>query len=714
MNENNLYKFILVIMIFFLMLMPFATTLAQANQETDEVSQDYTYEEIDAYIEKQLDTLNIPGASLAIIEGEKIVHAKGFGITGPGGETPTPQTPFFIGSLTKSFTALAVMQLVETGKIDLDAPVQQYLPWFTLADPQASAQITVRHLLNQTSGISQFPGMLGLANFDNTPGANERQMRALAKVNLAYPVGSGWDYSNVNFNLLGLVIEAASGETYADYIQNHIYSPLSMEHSYTSKAAAQQDNLAIGHQQWFGFPIAVPNMPVPVASLPSGQLISSTEDMGHYLIAQLNKGEYAGSSILASEGMAELHQPAADASASGMGDVDYGMGWFIKESSQGQLIYHYGEVPDYFAYMALLPEQNRAMVLLVNTNHQLYTFALLNAGEAAALQLAGVSPKPNGWGILSWALPAILIIPILQIVFIIATLFRIKRWQLNPDRRPGVVSKWLLHILLPTVLNLLLVITAVSILATGMLNFIMLFMGDFTSTLLISGGIALVWLCIRTQLILSTLQKPRNKSLLKKTMLIDKYLPKFDFTEVYDIEIEATPEVAYRAINEATLGDMSVVVRLLLWLRAIPDRIMGNKSMDLDSRTPFITQQSDDSIILEQQAPHEIVLGMIMKGRVWEKQNKEIKLTHADDFLAFKNPEYCWVVSHLRVDSSGTSGTVIVRTESRTMGLSQQATKEFKSYWRIIKPFSGLIRRLMLNAIKYRAEIIRTEALEPA
>jgi len=714
MNDMKYLKKSILVIILLLTFAPLATHLALANQEANGLSQENSYEEIDTYIEKQLDTLNIPGASLAIIEGDKIVHTKAFGMTGSGGEAPTPQTPFFIGSLTKSFTALAVMQLVEAGKIDLDAPVQQYLPWFTLADPQASAQITVRHLLNQTSGISQFPGMIGLANFDNTPGANERQMRALATLKPVYPAGSGWEYSNVNFNLLGLVIESTSGETYADYVQNHIYMPLSMEHSFTSKATAQQDNLAIGHQQWFGFPVAVPNMPAPVASLPSGQLISSAEDVGHYLIAQLNKGEYDDAQILSAEGIAQMHQPAADASASGMGEVDYGMGWFIKQSSQGQLIYHYGEVPDYFAYMALLPEQNRAMVLLVNTNHQLYTFALLDAGEAAALQLAGVSPKPNAWGILSWAMPAILIIPILQIIFIIVTLLRIKRWKANPDSRPGVVSKWLLYILLPTIFNLLLVFTAVSILATGMLNFIMLFMGDIISTLLVSGAIALVWLCIRTQLILSTLQKPQNTSLLEKTMLIDKYLPKYDFTEVYDIEIEATPEVAYRAVNEATLGDMSVVVRLLLWLRAIPDRIMGNKSMDLDSRTPIITQQSDDSIILEQQAPHEIVLGMIMKGRVWEKQNKEIKLTHADDFLAFKDPEHCWVVSHLRVDSSGTPGTVIVRTESRTMGLSQQATKEFKSYWRIIKPFSGLIRRLMLNAIKYRAEIIRTEALEPA
>jgi CubicO group peptidase (beta-lactamase class C family) len=121
------------------------------------VSRNPSYDAIDAYIEGQMRRLHIPGVSLAIVEGERIVHRRGFGKARPGGETPTPQTPFFIGSVTKSITALAVMQLVEAGKVELDAPVQRYLPWFRVADPQASAQMTVRHLLNQTSAYPCYP-----------------------------------------------------------------------------------------------------------------------------------------------------------------------------------------------------------------------------------------------------------------------------------------------------------------------------------------------------------------------------------------------------------------------------------------------------------------------------------------------------------------------------------------------------------------------------
>ena len=109
---------------------------------------------IDAYITEQTNDLGIPGMALGIVQGDQVVHMQGFGVADSSGRAVTPQTPFYIGSVTKSFTALAVMQLVEEGKIDLDAPVQTYLPWFELADKEASTKITVRNLLNQTSGIS--------------------------------------------------------------------------------------------------------------------------------------------------------------------------------------------------------------------------------------------------------------------------------------------------------------------------------------------------------------------------------------------------------------------------------------------------------------------------------------------------------------------------------------------------------------------------------
>src|SRR5215213_5045885 len=106
----------------------FADRSGRRNSAPDGASQSDTFEEIDAHIERQMERLNIPGVSLAIVEGDEIAHLRGFGRARPGDEAPTPHTPFLIGSLTKSFTALAVMQLVEAGKIELDALLQRYLP----------------------------------------------------------------------------------------------------------------------------------------------------------------------------------------------------------------------------------------------------------------------------------------------------------------------------------------------------------------------------------------------------------------------------------------------------------------------------------------------------------------------------------------------------------------------------------------------------------
>ena len=321
------------------------------------LSESTSYEAIDAYVEQQMQRLNIPGVSLAIVEGDEIVHLRGFGQARPDGEAPSPQTPFIIGSLTKSFTALAVMQLVEAEKIELDAPVQHYLSWFQVADPQASAQITVRHLLNQTGGLSTASGRIPLADFDDSPGATERQARALSTLELSHPIDSAFEYSNANYNLLGLIIEAASGESYASYIQNHILTPLDMSHTYTSQAMAKQNGLAVGHRYWFSIPFAVPNMPIPQGSLPSGQLISSSEDMAHYMIALLNDGRYGNAQILSPAGIDELHRGVAEDIEMGISMGKYGMGWFVSETDQTKTVWHTGIVPDFFSYMALLPEQ---------------------------------------------------------------------------------------------------------------------------------------------------------------------------------------------------------------------------------------------------------------------------------------------------------------------------------------------------------------------
>ena len=465
---------------------------------------------IDAYIEEQMRRLHIPGMSLAIVEGDRIVHVRGFGHARPGGEAPTPQTPFFIGSLTKSITALAVMQLVEASKVELDAPVQRYLPWFHVADPQASAQMTVRHLLNQTSSLPLLPSELAMADFDDSPDATERQARAMSTLKLTRPVGSKWEYSNFNYNLLGLITEAASGELYADYVQKHIFTPLDMSRSYTSKAAAQQDGLAVGYRHWFSLPFPAPDRPVPRGSLPSGQLISSAEDMAHYLIAHLNGGRYGDVQILSATGIDEMHRGVKEVIMLGISGGWYGMGWFDIDMGKTKTFSHGGNVPDFSAFMALVPEQKKGVVLLANADPYGLPIIMEEVGYGVTALLAGQQPAPIRLDFIQWIMRFLPLIPLLQVVGVAATLGWLRRWQADPALRPSSGRMWRQHILLPLIPNLSLAAILVYLRSNGLLRFMHLFMPDLAWILQVSGGFAGIWAFLRTALVLRAVRKSRN------------------------------------------------------------------------------------------------------------------------------------------------------------------------------------------------------------
>lgn len=479
------------------------------TRSTRPVRRSASYDAIDAYVEEQMHRLKIPGVSLAIVEGDRIVHRRGFGRARPGGETPTSQTPFLIGSLTKSFTALAVMQLVEAGKVELDAPVQRYLPWFRVADPEASAQMTVRHLLNQTSGLPSSAGDIELANFDDRPGATDRQARALASLKLTRPVGSACEYANMNYNLLGLVIEAASGESYADYIQEHILAPLDLRHTCTStsRAVARENGLAMGHRYWFGMPFPAPDLPIPHGSLPSGWLISTAEDMARYLIAHLNEGRYGEARILSAAGINELHRGAVEYRKMGISAGKYGMGWFDGAIGQTKIIWHSGTAPDFGAYMALLPAQRKGVILLFNSCHWWYNPAQTEFGMGVAALLAGEPYRPTPYfAMVPWILRAQLLIPALQVADAVTTLGLLCRWHLEPECRPSGRRQRRLHVLLPLILNLLPALTLRPMLGKRR-GYMRLFMPDYSWLAMICGSFSLIWSFLRTGLILRALRR---------------------------------------------------------------------------------------------------------------------------------------------------------------------------------------------------------------
>jgi CubicO group peptidase (beta-lactamase class C family) len=387
------------------------------------------FEEVDDYISTKMKELGIPGAALVIVEGDQIVHLKAFGVADASGRPVTPQLPFFNGSTGKSFTALAIMQFVEAGKIEIDAPVQTYLPWFRVADADASKMITVRQLLNMNSGIPQSIGQEQLANFDLSDSAIENNVGALANVHLSASPGERYEYSNANYVTLGMIIQAVSGQSYEDYIAEHIFKPLDMRNSFTSKSEAQKNGLVVGYQNWFGIPVASPKLPFSRGSLPAGQLNMSMEDFGHYLIAQLNEGSYQGVSVLSPEGITALHHPDIPMEDS---THFYGMGWEVQHFQDIEVIRHNGQVPGYTTGMFLVPQKHIAIAMSMNTYRPMLGVRVARLPSSVLRMLLDQEVIPGyEFPHMRIIYALVMLIPFLHITAVLATLRRIRLWQSN-------------------------------------------------------------------------------------------------------------------------------------------------------------------------------------------------------------------------------------------------------------------------------------------
>jgi len=373
---------------------------------------------IDRYIESQMQAAHVPGMALGIVQGDQIVHLKGFGSADPSGRAVTPHTPFILGSVSKSLTALAVMQLVEAGKLELDAPVQRYLPWFRVADADASARITVRHLLYHTSGLPEITNTMEAATL-------EEYTRNLRTVVLDSPVGSRHEYCSCNYRVLGLIVETVSGQSFESYMQQHVFAPLQMQHSFAAEAPAQRDGLAQGYQWLFGLSVPI-NRGYNTSNVPGGYLISSAEDLCHVLIAELNGGRFGAASVVSAAGVAAMQQPGVlTGHSDGSG---YGMGWVNGPVGGVPVIYHNGAGLNFHSLLLMEPHGRWGVVMLVNANSILAT-ASFQALEAGVIdQLAGRPVPAAGLSLnrLYLIIDAVLLVLSIAVLW---HLLRVVRWD---------------------------------------------------------------------------------------------------------------------------------------------------------------------------------------------------------------------------------------------------------------------------------------------
>jgi CubicO group peptidase (beta-lactamase class C family) len=241
-----------------------------------------TVARIEAYVRAQSGADHAPGTAIGIVSGGKPVLLSGLG-------NATADTTFYLGSVSKSFTALAVMQLAAAGKVNLDAPVRTYLPSFQVGDGRESDSVTVRQLLNQTSGISTKAGLTELTFAPSTTFA--QAVRGFEAFPLASRPGTHFQYSDANYTIAGDIVQQASGESFDRYLQQYIFTPLGMTHTYALTGTVREPGLTRGYASWLGLHVPLTDQ-VAAPLVPAGYIASSAADMTHYLTAELNGGVY--------------------------------------------------------------------------------------------------------------------------------------------------------------------------------------------------------------------------------------------------------------------------------------------------------------------------------------------------------------------------------------------------------------------------------------
>lgn len=305
----------------------------------------------------ELKETNTPGAAIAIVSGDRIVFAKGFGMANV--ETGAPVTPdllFRIGSITKMFTAATLVSLAEEGKLKLDAPIGNYVKGLNAK----LAQVTAHQLLSHTAGVRDEARHYGLHDEAALAGS----IRAWKDDYLFTEPGEVFSYSNAGFALAGLAIEEAGGKPYADQITQYVFKPLGMARSTFRPTAAMTYPLAQGHQANANSkPVIVRPFTDNVAGWPAGFMFSSANDLARFALAFVNGGKIEGQQVLPPSLIAKLSTPYADVPGF---DLKYAYGLRVADYRGLRLVEHGGALPGFGAELKMAPEHGFAIIVLAN------------------------------------------------------------------------------------------------------------------------------------------------------------------------------------------------------------------------------------------------------------------------------------------------------------------------------------------------------------
>ena len=334
-------------------------------------------EKIEAFVQRQMARWKIPGISLVIVKGDQTVYQKGFGFADLGKKEPVTTTTLFeLGSASKSFTGLAILQLEEKGMLKLTDPVDKYIPWLKLKFQGKEVPVTIGNMLYHTSGLPHYE-TLSTIPASSEDDALEKAVQKIAGKGLMFPPGQRYGYTSIGYDVLGLIISKVSGQSYEEYIKKNILLPLQMNNTYLFRKEAKANGMAVGHKYCFNKPAAY-DAPMYRGNTPAGYVITNAADLAQWLKIQMGTIETGG---LNKELIEKSHIPNPNLPGS-----NYGAGWMIY--SNFKMVTHWGLNPNFSSLIAFGAEKVGVGVLV-----NMGTSTATGIGNGIMMILRGMEPR---------------------------------------------------------------------------------------------------------------------------------------------------------------------------------------------------------------------------------------------------------------------------------------------------------------------------------
>lgn len=320
---------------------------------------------LDVWLEGQRMKGDLPGFSVGVVHDQELLWSKGYGFADVTNRIPaTDQTLYRVASITKTFTATAVMQLAEQGKLSLEDAVSKHLPWFTPKDADPACPVRVWHLLSHTAGLQrEAPG----TDWDQLEGPEPAIVRsATPGTPLALPPQTRLKYSNYGFTVAGELVAAVSGIPYAQYLRERILLPLGMTNSLLLEGGAARPELAVPYGRRLATQArGVEQQMNKQGILSAGGLVTSVRDLARFVSLQFNEADEFKGPVLSGHSLREMHRPRFLLPDWSLG---WGLGWRLGRGEKRATWEHSGSLPGYKSKVLIHPAGKVAVIVLVNAD----------------------------------------------------------------------------------------------------------------------------------------------------------------------------------------------------------------------------------------------------------------------------------------------------------------------------------------------------------